>query len=144
MDSAARHSHRQDRDAAQPGPDPGECAREGQDRARHAEIEERVLLLLANFGKDGQLHPIPKVNQEALAARIGTTRRPLSSTRASVTKRNGRVSAIGDALAMFPASVPAFLICGDPKRSMIVAMAGTRSLLQAPGVSVFLSSWEEP
>jgi CRP/FNR family transcriptional regulator, cyclic AMP receptor protein len=34
----------------------------------------RVLLLLANFGKDGQLVPIPKVSQEMLAARVGTTR----------------------------------------------------------------------
>lgn len=34
----------------------------------------RVLLLLANFGKDGTLQPIPKVSQETLAARIGTTR----------------------------------------------------------------------
>lgn len=34
----------------------------------------RVLLLLANFGKDGILQPIPKVSQETLAARVGTTR----------------------------------------------------------------------
>lgn len=34
----------------------------------------RVLLLLANFGKDGKLVPIPKVSQEMLAARVGTTR----------------------------------------------------------------------
>ncbi|MHB1217134.1 MAG: Crp/Fnr family transcriptional regulator [Alphaproteobacteria bacterium] len=34
----------------------------------------RVLLLLANFGKDGTLQPIPKVSQEMLAARVGTTR----------------------------------------------------------------------
>lgn len=34
----------------------------------------RVLLLLANFGKDGKLEPIPKVSQEILAARVGTTR----------------------------------------------------------------------
>jgi CRP-like cAMP-binding protein len=35
----------------------------------------RILLLLANFGKDGKLEPvIPKVSQEMLAARVGTTR----------------------------------------------------------------------
>jgi CRP/FNR family transcriptional regulator, cyclic AMP receptor protein len=35
----------------------------------------RLLLILANFGKDGRLEPvIPKINQEILAARVGTTR----------------------------------------------------------------------
>ncbi|MEX0693893.1 MAG: Crp/Fnr family transcriptional regulator [Rhodospirillales bacterium] len=35
----------------------------------------RVLLLLANFGKEGKLELIvPKVSQEVLAARVGTTR----------------------------------------------------------------------
>ena len=35
----------------------------------------RVLLLLANFGKDGKLETvIPPINQEILAARVGTTR----------------------------------------------------------------------
>ncbi|NQV99339.1 MAG: Crp/Fnr family transcriptional regulator [Rhodospirillales bacterium] len=35
----------------------------------------RVLLLLANFGKEGKLEAVvPKVSQEALAARVGTTR----------------------------------------------------------------------
>jgi CRP/FNR family transcriptional regulator, cyclic AMP receptor protein len=35
----------------------------------------RVLLLLANFGKDGKLEPvIPKISQEVLAAKVGTTR----------------------------------------------------------------------
>ena len=35
----------------------------------------RVLLLLANFGKDGKLEPvIPQINQDILAARVGTTR----------------------------------------------------------------------
>jgi CRP/FNR family transcriptional regulator, cyclic AMP receptor protein len=35
----------------------------------------RVLLLLANFGKDGKLEPvIPRISQELLAARVGTTR----------------------------------------------------------------------
>lgn len=35
----------------------------------------RLLLLLANFGKDGDMHTIiPNVSQEALAARVGTTR----------------------------------------------------------------------
>jgi CRP-like cAMP-binding protein len=35
----------------------------------------RVLLLLAQFGKDGKLEPvIPKISQEVLAARVGTTR----------------------------------------------------------------------
>lgn len=35
----------------------------------------RVLLLLSNYGKEGKLEAIvPKVSQEALAARIGTTR----------------------------------------------------------------------
>ena len=35
----------------------------------------RILLLLANFGKDGSLEPvIPKISQETLAARVGTTR----------------------------------------------------------------------
>jgi CRP/FNR family transcriptional regulator, cyclic AMP receptor protein len=35
----------------------------------------RVLLLLAHFGKDGKMETvIPKMNQEILAARVGTTR----------------------------------------------------------------------
>lgn len=35
----------------------------------------RVLLLLANFAKEGEFEPvIPKINQETLAARVGTTR----------------------------------------------------------------------
>ena len=35
----------------------------------------RVLLLLAHFGKDGKLDlVIPHINQEILAARVGTTR----------------------------------------------------------------------
>jgi CRP/FNR family transcriptional regulator, cyclic AMP receptor protein len=35
----------------------------------------RVLLLLANFGKEGKLETvIPKISQEVLAARVGTTR----------------------------------------------------------------------
>jgi CRP/FNR family transcriptional regulator, cyclic AMP receptor protein len=35
----------------------------------------RVLLLLANFGKDGKLEQvIPRISQELLAARVGTTR----------------------------------------------------------------------
>jgi len=35
----------------------------------------RLLLLLAHFGKDGKLEPIiPKISQEVLAARVGTTR----------------------------------------------------------------------
>ena len=56
---------------------------------------------------------------------------PVSSSDACVTKRNGSVSAIGEALAMFPASVPAFLICGEPKRSMISAIDGTSSRMAA-------------
>lgn len=34
----------------------------------------RLLLLLANFGKEGKMEPVPKISQEILAARIGTTR----------------------------------------------------------------------
>jgi CRP/FNR family transcriptional regulator, cyclic AMP receptor protein len=35
----------------------------------------RVLMLLANFGKDGKMETvIPQINQEVLAARVGTTR----------------------------------------------------------------------
>jgi CRP-like cAMP-binding protein len=35
----------------------------------------RLLLLLSNFGKEGKLEPvIPKISQEILAARVGTTR----------------------------------------------------------------------
>lgn len=34
----------------------------------------RVLLLLANFAKEGKMETVPKVSQEALAARVGTTR----------------------------------------------------------------------
>jgi CRP/FNR family transcriptional regulator, cyclic AMP receptor protein len=35
----------------------------------------RVLLLLANFGKNGSMElVVPKINQEMLAARVGTTR----------------------------------------------------------------------
>jgi len=40
----------------------------------------RVLLLLANFGKDGKLEPvIPKISQDILAARVGTTRSRINS-----------------------------------------------------------------
>jgi CRP-like cAMP-binding protein len=39
----------------------------------------RVLLLLANFGKEGRPEPvIPKISQETLAAMIGTTRSRVS------------------------------------------------------------------
>jgi CRP-like cAMP-binding protein len=34
----------------------------------------RLLLLLANLGKDGKMEPVPKISQELLAARVGTTR----------------------------------------------------------------------
>jgi CRP-like cAMP-binding protein len=35
----------------------------------------RVLLLLANFGKEGKLEPvIPRISQDVLAAKVGTTR----------------------------------------------------------------------
>jgi CRP-like cAMP-binding protein len=34
----------------------------------------RILLLLANFGKNGKMETIPKISQEILAARVGTTR----------------------------------------------------------------------
>jgi CRP-like cAMP-binding protein len=35
----------------------------------------RVLLLLAHFGKEGKMEPvIPKISQDLLAARVGTTR----------------------------------------------------------------------
>jgi CRP/FNR family cyclic AMP-dependent transcriptional regulator len=34
----------------------------------------RILLLLANIGKEGKLETIPRINQEVLAARVGTTR----------------------------------------------------------------------
>ena len=34
----------------------------------------RTLLLLANYGKDGKMVAIPTVNQDVLAARVGTTR----------------------------------------------------------------------
>ncbi len=34
----------------------------------------RVLLLLANFGKGGTMEKIPKISQDILAARVGTTR----------------------------------------------------------------------
>src|SRR3954470_3393522 len=40
----------------------------------------RLLLLLANFGKEGKLEPvIPKISQETLAARVGTTRSRINS-----------------------------------------------------------------
>ena len=32
------------------------------------------VLLLANFGKEGTLEPVPKISQDVLAARVGTTR----------------------------------------------------------------------
>jgi CRP-like cAMP-binding protein len=39
----------------------------------------RVLLLLANFGKEGQPEPlIPKISQETLAEMVGTTRPRIS------------------------------------------------------------------
>lgn len=34
----------------------------------------RILLLLANIGQEGQMKTIPKINQEVLAAKVGTTR----------------------------------------------------------------------
>ncbi len=34
----------------------------------------RILLLLANIGKEGKMETIPKINQEILASRVGTTR----------------------------------------------------------------------
>lgn len=34
----------------------------------------RILLLLTNMGKEGKMQTVPKVNQEILAARVGTTR----------------------------------------------------------------------
>lgn len=34
----------------------------------------RLLLLLANFNNDGELRPVPKISQDVLAARVGTTR----------------------------------------------------------------------
>lgn len=34
----------------------------------------RLLLLLANFGKEGTMETIPTINQDVLAARVGTTR----------------------------------------------------------------------
>jgi CRP/FNR family transcriptional regulator, cyclic AMP receptor protein len=34
----------------------------------------RILLLLASVGKEGKMETIPKINQEILAARVGTTR----------------------------------------------------------------------
>lgn len=34
----------------------------------------RILLLLTSMGKEGQMQTVPKVNQEILAARVGTTR----------------------------------------------------------------------
>jgi CRP/FNR family transcriptional regulator, cyclic AMP receptor protein len=34
----------------------------------------RILLLLANIGKEGKMESIPKISQEVLAARVGTTR----------------------------------------------------------------------
>jgi CRP-like cAMP-binding protein len=38
----------------------------------------RLLLLLANFGKEGTMETIPHVNQDVLAARVGTTRSRIS------------------------------------------------------------------
>jgi CRP-like cAMP-binding protein len=34
----------------------------------------RILLLLSNLGKEGKMQTIPKISQEVLAARVGTTR----------------------------------------------------------------------
>jgi CRP/FNR family transcriptional regulator, cyclic AMP receptor protein len=40
----------------------------------------RVLLLLANFGKNGELEPvIPRISQEVLAEKVGTTRPRISA-----------------------------------------------------------------
>jgi CRP-like cAMP-binding protein len=39
----------------------------------------RLLLLLANFNNDGQLRIVPKISQELLASRIGTTRSRVNS-----------------------------------------------------------------
>jgi CRP/FNR family cyclic AMP-dependent transcriptional regulator len=39
----------------------------------------RLLLLLANYGKEGKMESIiPRINQEVLAARVGTTRSRIS------------------------------------------------------------------
>jgi CRP-like cAMP-binding protein len=38
----------------------------------------RVLLLLANFGKEGKAEPVPKISQETLAEIVGTTRSRVS------------------------------------------------------------------
>ena len=39
-----------------------------------------ILLLLANFGKEGKLETvIPRISQETLAARVGTTRSRINS-----------------------------------------------------------------
>ena len=38
----------------------------------------RVLLLLANFGKEGRPEPVPKISQETLAEIVGTTRSRIS------------------------------------------------------------------
>ena len=34
----------------------------------------RILLMLADIGKEGKMESIPKISQEVLAARVGTTR----------------------------------------------------------------------
>ena len=34
----------------------------------------RVLLLLSSMGKEGKMEPVPNINQDVLAARVGTTR----------------------------------------------------------------------
>jgi CRP/FNR family transcriptional regulator, cyclic AMP receptor protein len=38
----------------------------------------RVLLLMANFGKEGKAEPVPKISQETLAEIVGTTRSRVS------------------------------------------------------------------
>jgi CRP-like cAMP-binding protein len=38
----------------------------------------RILLLLAHIGKEATMEPIPNINQEILAARVGTTRSRIS------------------------------------------------------------------
>jgi CRP-like cAMP-binding protein len=72
----------------------------------------RVLLLLANFGKEGRPEPIlPKISQETLAEMIGTTRSRVSIfmnkfRKAGFIEYNGRIEVHSSLLSVVLADQP--------------------------------------
>lgn len=65
----------------------------------------RILLLLANFGENGQMHPIANVTHEMLAQRVGTTRARISFfmnkfRRLGLISYNGEIHANGGLMSV--------------------------------------------